>query len=106
MQAPIPSVQRVLPDFPSRKEGYLTIEERRDTQGTADWEVEMDNGPDGGMRSSAVSDTELLRRIGQDLHSMYADVIRQPLPRRTQAILALIDREQRLGEQLPCTVAH
>ena len=72
----------------------------------ADWEVEIGNGPDGGKRSSAVSDTELLRRIGQDLHSMYADVIRQRLPRRTQAILALIDREQRLGEQLPCTVAH
>ena len=66
----------------------------------------MDNGPDGGKRSSAVSDTELLRRIGQDLHSTYADMIGQLLPQRTQATLALIDREQRLGEQLPCTVAH
>lgn len=65
----------------------------------------MANVLNGGKRSSAVSDTEFLRRIGQDLHSMYADVIRQPLPRRTRAILALIDREQRLGEQLPCTVA-
>jgi hypothetical protein len=66
----------------------------------------MDNGPDGGKRPSAVSDTELLRRIGQDLRSIYADVIRQLLPQRLQATLALIDREQRLVEQLPRTLPH
>jgi len=53
-----------------------------------------------------MSDTELLRRIGQDLRSIYADVIRQPLPQRIQATLALIDREQSLGEQLPRTLPH
>lgn len=58
----------------------------------------MENGSDGG-RSSAMSDTELLRRIGQDLRSIYAEVIRQPLPPRIQATLALIDREQRLAGQ-------
>jgi hypothetical protein len=66
----------------------------------------MDNGPDGDKRLSAVSDTELLRRIGQDLRSIYADVIRQPLPQRIQATLALIDREQRLPEQLPRMLTH
>jgi hypothetical protein len=53
-----------------------------------------------------MSDAELLRRIGQDLRSIYAEVIRQPLPPRIQATLALIDREQTLAEQprraLPC----
>jgi hypothetical protein len=66
----------------------------------------MDNGPDGDKRLSAVSDTELLRRIGQDLRSIYADLIRQPLPQRIQATLALIDREQRLPEQLPRMLTH
>jgi len=42
----------------------------------ADLEVKMDNGSDGGERSVAISDTELLRRIGQDLRSIYAEVIR------------------------------
>ena len=72
----------------------------------ADWEVKMDNGSDGGERPVAISDTELLRRIGQDLRSIYADVIRQPLPPRIQATLALIDQEQRLGEHLPRTLPH
>ena len=66
----------------------------------------MDNEPDGGKQPSAVSDTELLRRIGRDLRSIYADVIRQPLPPRIQATLALIDQEQRLGEPLPRTLPH
>jgi hypothetical protein len=64
----------------------------------------MDDGLDGGRRPSADSDAELLRRIGQDLRSIYADVIKQPLPQRIQGTLALIDREQRLGEQLPRTL--
>ena len=58
----------------------------------------MENGTDGG-RALATSDAELLRRIGQDLRSIYAEVIRQPLPPRIQATLALIDCEQRLTEQ-------
>lgn len=58
----------------------------------------MENGTDG-ERALAMSDAELLRRIGQDLRSIYAEVIRQPLPPRIQATLALIDREQRLTEQ-------
>ncbi len=66
----------------------------------------MDNGSDGGERLLAISDTELLRRIGQDLRSIYAEVIRQPLPQRIQATLALIDREQRLAEQLPRALTH
>ena len=72
----------------------------------ADLEVKMDNGSDGGERPVAISDTELLRRIGQDLRSIYAEVIRQPLPQRIQATLALIDREQRLPEQLPRSLMH
>ncbi|MXQ12220.1 hypothetical protein [Microvirga makkahensis] len=58
----------------------------------------MENGSDG-RRSSAISDTELLRLIGQDLRAIYAEVIRQPLPPRIQATLALIDREQKLAER-------
>lgn len=58
----------------------------------------MERGSDG-KRPSAISDAELLRRIGQDLRSIYADVIRQPLPERIQATLALIDREQRFADQ-------
>jgi hypothetical protein len=72
----------------------------------ADWEVKMDSRSDGGERPVAISDTELLRRIGQDLRSIYAEVIRQPLPQRIQATLALIDREQRLPEQLPRSLTH
>jgi hypothetical protein len=66
----------------------------------------MGDGSDGGKRPSVVTDTELLRRIGQDLRSIYAEVIRQPLPQRIQATLALIDREQKLAEQLPRTLPH
>ena len=72
----------------------------------ADLEVKMDNGSDGGERPVTISDTELLRRIGQDLRSIYAEVIRQPLPQRIQATLALIDRQQRLPEQLPRSLTH
>ncbi len=59
----------------------------------------MEDGSDGG-RCSAISDAELLRRIGQDLRSIYAEVIRQPLPPRIKATLAMIDREQRIAERL------
>jgi len=106
-QAPKLSIHQVLPDFHRQKEIWLTIGWRSDTQGVAaDWEVVMDNGPDGVERLLAISDTELLRRIGQDLRSIYAEVIRQPLPQRIQATLALIDREQGLAEQLPRALPH
>jgi hypothetical protein len=65
----------------------------------------MESGSDG-KRSSIISDTGLLRRIGQDLRSIYADVIRQPLPQRIQATLALIDREQVLTERAPGALPH
>jgi hypothetical protein len=106
-QAPNLTIHRVLPGFHRQKGIWLTIGWRSDTQEmAADWEVEMDNGSDGGERLLAISDIELLRRIGQDLRSIYAEVIRQPLPQRIQATLALIDREQRLAEQLPRVLPH
>ena len=40
----------------------------------------MQSGADTGKRRSMASDSELLRRIGHDLRSLYAEVIRQPLP--------------------------
>jgi hypothetical protein len=70
-----------------------------------DWEIEMES-ESNGKRSSAISDTELLRRIGQDLRSIYADVIRQPLPQRIEATLALIDREQGLAGHAPRALPH
>jgi hypothetical protein len=54
----------------------------------------MDSGTDSGRRHSMISDAELLRRIGHDLRSLYAEVIKQPLPRKIEAALARIDREQ------------
>ncbi|HZH50532.1 MAG TPA: hypothetical protein VEZ16_01495 [Microvirga sp.] len=45
-----------------------------------------------------ISDAELLRRIGHDLRSIYAEVIKQPLPHNIKSALARIDREQgRIG---------
>jgi hypothetical protein len=47
-----------------------------------------------------ISDTDLLRTIGQDLRAIYAEVIKQPLPRNIEAALLRIDREQtRAGYQ-------
>jgi hypothetical protein len=54
----------------------------------------MESGVNTGQRSSETSDLELLRRIGADLRSVYADVIRQPLPRNIEAALSRIDRER------------
>jgi hypothetical protein len=72
----------------------------------ADAEVKMDNGSDRGERPLASSDTERLRRIGHDLRSIDAEVIRQPLPERIQATFAIIDREQRLPDRLPRSLMH
>jgi hypothetical protein len=45
-------------------------------------------------RHPSVPDAELLRRIAHDMRSLYADVIRQPLPRNIEDALSRIDREQ------------
>ena len=54
----------------------------------------MQSGADTGKRRSMASDSELLRRIGHDLRSLYAEVIRQPLPRNIEVALSRIEREQ------------
>jgi hypothetical protein len=54
----------------------------------------MGSGTDTGGRRSMISDAELLRTIVHDLRAVYADVIKQPLPRNIKAALARIDREQ------------
>ena len=58
----------------------------------------MESGADTGKRPSFVSDLELLRRIGHDLRSVYAEVIRQPLPRKIETALSRIDREHNRAE--------
>jgi hypothetical protein len=45
-------------------------------------------------RHLSVPDAELLRRIAHDMRSLYADVIRQPLPRNIEAALSRIEHEQ------------
>ena len=60
----------------------------------------MQSGADTGNQRSVASDTELLRRIGHDLRSLYAEVIRQPLPHKIEVALSRIEREQsRAGYQ-------
>jgi hypothetical protein len=60
----------------------------------------MQSGSNGGRQTSMISDTDLLRTIGQDLRAIYAEVIKQPLPRNIEAALLRIDREQtRAGYQ-------
>jgi hypothetical protein len=54
----------------------------------------MESGTGTGGRRSMVSDTELLRTIVNDLRVIYAEVIKQPLPRNIKDALARIDREQ------------
>ena len=54
----------------------------------------MESGTGNGRRHATISDTELLRRIGHDLCSLYAEVIQQPIPPKIKAALARIDREQ------------
>jgi hypothetical protein len=53
----------------------------------------MQSGADTGHQRSGASDSELLRRIGYDLRSLYAEVIRQPLPRKIEVALSRIERE-------------
>ncbi len=59
----------------------------------------MESGQDPGKRRSMASDSELLRRIGHDLRSVYAEVIRQPLPHKIEVALSRIEREHRAGYQ-------
>jgi hypothetical protein len=47
-----------------------------------------------GKQSPSVPDAELLRRIVQDMRALYAEVIKQPLPRDIAVALSRIDREQ------------
>jgi hypothetical protein len=54
----------------------------------------MESGSGTGKRRSVASDSELLRRIGADLRSVYSEVIRQPLPRNIEVALSRIEREQ------------
>jgi hypothetical protein len=60
----------------------------------------------GGRRVSPVSDEELLRTIGNDLRSFYADIIQQPLPPKIEAALARIDRVQSQGSNLRRPAAY
>jgi hypothetical protein len=46
-----------------------------------------------GKRHPNIPDAELLRRIAHDMRSLYADVIRQPLPRSIEVALSRIERE-------------
>ena len=60
----------------------------------------MQSSADTSSQRSGTSDSELLRRIGHDLRSLYAEVIRQPLPRKIEVALSRIEREQsRAGYQ-------
>ncbi len=62
--------------------------------------VTMQGDSGTGKQRSMASDSELLRRIGHDLRSLYAEVIRQPLPRNIEAALSRIEREHsRAGYQ-------
>jgi hypothetical protein len=47
-----------------------------------------------GKRYPSVPDAELLRRIAQDMRALYADVIKQPLPRDIAVALSRIDWER------------
>ncbi len=65
-----------------------------------DSEAGMGSGSSRGQRRSVASDSELLRRIGHDLRSLYAEVIRQPLPHNIEVALSRIEREHsRTGYQ-------
>ena len=60
----------------------------------------MQSSVDTGNQRSGTSDSDLLRRIGYDLRSLYAEVIRQPLPHKIEMALSRIEREHsRAGYQ-------
>jgi hypothetical protein len=66
----------------------------------------MAGSVEAGRRVSMVSDEDLLRTIGEDLRSFYADMIQQPLPPKIEAALARIDRMQSQGSNLRRPAAH
>jgi hypothetical protein len=66
----------------------------------------MESSVEGGRWASMMSDEELLRAIGSDLRSLYADVIRQPLPPKIEAALTRIDHEQRSVSNLSRPASH
>jgi hypothetical protein len=66
----------------------------------------MAGSVEAGGRVSMVSDEDLLRTIGEDLRSFYADMIQQPLPPKIEAALARIDRMQSQGSNLRRPAAH
>ena len=66
----------------------------------------MGSNVEGGRRVSMMSDEELLRTIGEDLRSLYADIIRLPLPAKIEAALTRIDRAQSLDGNLSRPAAH
>ena len=53
-----------------------------------------------------MSDEELLRTIGRDMRSSYADIIRQPLPPIIKATLARIDDEKSRATRLTKPASH
>jgi len=66
----------------------------------------MGSDVEDGGRVSMMSDEDLLRTIGEDLRSLYADVIRQPLPPKIKAALARIDNAQHRGSNLGRPAMH
>jgi hypothetical protein len=66
----------------------------------------MGSSVEGGRRTSLMSDEELLRTISEDLRSLYADIIRQPLPMKIEAALTRIDYAHRAGENLTRPASH
>ncbi len=66
----------------------------------------MGSSIEGGRQVSIMSDEELLRTIGEDLRSLYADVICQPLPPKIKAALARIDHAQHQGSNLSRSAMH
>jgi hypothetical protein len=73
---------------------------------SGDWETAMGSISEGGRRVSLLSDDELLRTIGEDLRSFYADTIRQPLPPKIEAALARIDHAQSQDGNLRRPASH
>jgi hypothetical protein len=92
---------RVVPVFHRSGRTWLTATWRLDTLSIlVDSEAAMESGANPGNQRSVASDSELLRRIGHDLRSLYAEVIRQPLPRNIEVALSRIEREHsRTGYQ-------
>jgi hypothetical protein len=95
-----------LPAIHKAAKEWLTLHQPLGTFAVGDLEAAMGSSVEGGRRVSMVSDEELLRTIGQDLRSLYADIIRQPLPPKIEAALSRIDHAQRSGSNLTRPAAH